>query len=705
MYGTYHRTLFHDQYTGETVFLFNPKERCDHAVNGLIKCHGKISRYAKFAPLNIDGKFVDGVFEVKKDNMYIDKKENAIHFLGYLVKELTDFQKEKIIEKFGCDILKINMSMENEILEILKRSKNPEKLSKKLLNRISLINGKEKLYETLNQFNVPMDRLEHIIERNITLNEFIKQPYMNCLMNDVSIYIADMIAIKLLNIDPYSPIRVAGFVYDAMFSNKNNGSSCITFSSLCKYINSRLKKSVYPENKFSKSIVFYGITLLQNVLTIKVSKNVVYVYENKIYEQEREAIKHTIRLLQSAHEDITKLSISKIERTFNIRYNSGQRNAFNMLHTSGIKILNGPPGSGKTAVIKGIIEQYHLAFPNRTISLAASTGAAAQVMSNASGRKAQTVNKLLEIRPYDDMKSIKNATNQLKADLVIIDESSMIGLNLYSHLVAAIKSGATLILVGDVDQFQSVDYGNVLLDLINSQRIEIYTLSEIMRQSGTICENAYLINHGKSCLKLDRTFHVIHNENVQEQLKRLLHDVQQSKNNLIISPVKNGEIGVFNLNQKLQKLNHNLGNICLVYAGVTYHVGDKVIMLHTDYETGYMNGDRGVIVGYDTDNENPILYVEYPRKKLCLTQKDFHNMTLAYAITGHKSQGTEEDDIFVILPEEAKHMMTRRFLYTSVTRAKKNVFIYTIKDLCTFAIQNTAEIKRTSLLSEYIKEE
>lgn len=703
MYGTYHKTLFHDEYTGMTAFLFNPKDTCKEAENGLIKCHGKIARYSKYAPLCIEGEFKNGIFEVEKEHMCIEKKENALHFLGYLLKELTDYQKEQIVEKLGSDILKISNSDKNIIKEILKRSKNPEELTNKLLKRISFLKEKENLYEMLNRFNVPMDRVEHIMDKNISLNDFVRQPYMNCMLHDINIYIADLMAIKLLNIDPYAPIRIAGFVYDSIILNKNNGSTCIDFNDLCSYVNNRIKKSAFPENKFSKSVVFYGLMQLQNILLLKTFNDKIYIYENKVYEQECEAVKHTLRLLRTASEKIETFNIDRIEKSIGIKYNLGQKNAFNMLRTGGIKILNGPPGSGKTAVIKGIIEQYKLAYPNREIALAATTGAAAQVMANATGQSAKTVNKLLEIRPYDDMKSIKNATNQLKADLIIVDESSMMGLNLFSHLVAAVKNGATLVLVGDSDQFQSVDYGNVLLDLITCEKIEIYTLTEIMRQSGTICENASLINRGICHLKSDENFTIIHSKSVEEQLSSLMKNIDFSQKNLVISPIKKGTSGVFNLNKSLQALDSNLGNICLMYGGVTYRIGDKVIMLHTDYEAGYMNGDRGIIVGHDHEHGKPYLYVDFPNKRLSLTQKDFHNMTLAYAITGHKSQGTEEDNIYIILPEEAQYMMTRRFLYTSVTRAKKRVFIYTIGNLIDLSINNTSEINRTSLLGEFLK--
>jgi len=286
---------------------------------------------------------------------------------------------------------------------------------------------------------------------------------------------------------------------------------------------------------------------------------------------------------------IENVKVDEIEKHLGIHYNMGQRQAFKLLRTSGVKILTGPPGSGKTALIKGILYAFR-EHGKKAFKLSATTGRASQVMSDACGYPAQTVNKMLDIRPYGEHYASKNLNNPLNAELLIVDEISMIGVELFSFLVQAVKSGTIVLLVGDKDQLQSVEYGNVLDDLIQCGLFEVYRLTEIMRQEGSICENAARINKGIFDLKPDLNFKLWDFQSTEEAFQALLKNFTYDSQ--ILSPVKGGMLGTTHINQSVHK---KTGGECLTYGGVDYCIGDRIIMLQTNYDIGYFNGDIGII--------------------------------------------------------------------------------------------------------------
>ncbi len=280
-------------------------------------------------------------------------------------------------------------------------------------------------------------------------------------------------------------------------------------------------------------------------------------------------------------------------------------------------------------------------------------------MSNSSKREAETINKMLNIRPYGDKLHGKNANDPVEGDFIIVDEVSMLGTKLASCLLSAVKTGAILLLVGDENQLQSVEYGNVLQDLIRSNVVEVYRLNEIMRQTGAICENALLINKGVSSLIKDDSFHVY--ECSEEEAMKKLFQLMKKPDTQILSSVKGGMLGTRCLNREIQKMKNRGRKICLLYKQQPFYEQDSIILTETNYEKGYFNGDIGKIIGRNEDG----LLVEFESKVLCLDQGDFHVMELAYVITTHKSQGTiretiDEDKICIFIPEgknAEKHVM------------------------------------------------
>lgn len=291
-------------------------------------------------------------------------------------------------------------------------------------------------------------------------------------------------------IHPYAPQRLIAYVRLAILYSEKSGNSCSSAKALLRLTNYLLEHSGMPG-------VHLNMALL-NFCLHKLGEQVVwqdgYIYSKKAWQEETLLISD-LKRLQNAVKEYKRADIVEVEKKTGIAYTEGQREVFRAIEKSGVKILTGPPGTGKSVVIQGLTA----AFEGK-VRLSATTGRAAQVLSSYCNRPAETVHKLLDIRPFGDTISSKNINNPLEADLVVVDEFSMSDLELTSMLFHAIKTGCILLLVGDEDQLQSVGYGNVLHDLISSGMCEVYRLKEVKRFDGVILENAKRIMQGKGNL-------------------------------------------------------------------------------------------------------------------------------------------------------------------------------------------------------------
>lgn len=689
MRGLYYKTIFRNERTGLTEFYFSPTEPCEYAIDGLVHCIGKIGYYSYKIPIELEGKFNNGEFYVDKDHIPTEEIEDRKRLVKYINNQLTEGQVNKIVHLGNpFELCSKKESLESLCSIGLERNK-----AKRFLKKLKALSDSESMTKYLMQYEIPMDRIGAMIAKGITLNDIKQNPYIICTSFEVSIFIADAIAKRLGYIHPYAIIRLNGFVYNTIMLSLKNGNACIKGEQLLYLVNVRMKKSIYPNTHISMSILNLCLMELKEKVVLDVIEGEVYVYSKKAWLEELKVVQHIERLQRTKVPMVENINIEEIEKSLGIKYVDGQRAAFELLKTSGVKLLIGPPGTGKTAIIKGLLYACQKGR-KRIVRLSATTGRAAQVMSAACAHQAETVNKMLDIRPYDGKIASKNMNNDLEADLVIVDEASMLGLELASYLFQSIRSGSILLLVGDADQLQSVDYGNVLADLIECGCIETYRLSEIMRQHGAICENAVTINQGSSLMMLDSSFHLYEFEDCASAKTAMLKNYKKSSQ--VLTPVKNHELGTSTLNQLLQD---GSGEPCLVYGNTSYYINNRVIMLQTNYEKGYFNGDMGVIREKTSDG----LIVAFHDKNICLDRSDYYFMALAFSITIHKSQGDEFPDVHVMLPDQPSNMLTRRIIYTAITRAKKRVFIYSVKHAFEHAVDNKAEQKRVSKLEFRIK--
>ncbi|MFZ2446809.1 MAG: ATP-dependent RecD-like DNA helicase [Syntrophobacteraceae bacterium] len=379
-------------------------------------------------------------------------------------------------------------------------------------------------------------------------------------------------------------------------------------------------------------------------------------------------------------------------------------------------VITGGPGTGKTTLVLAILAVY--SRMGARVKLAAPTGRAAKRLSEATGQPAATIHRLLEFSPMAGGFQ-RNEQKPLAADLVIVDETSMMDIVIAHHLLKAVPTSAVLILVGDSDQLPSVGPGNVLRDIIDSQKFPVIRLTEIFRQASLsrIITNAHLIRLGNfPDLRVSgeeaQDFYFIGREDPQEAVDTIIklctqripgrfgldpvEDVQ------VLSPMHRGIVGAHNLNVALQEALNPTG-VTLDRGGRTYRVNDKVMQIRNNYDKDVYNGDIGRIRRIDRESQE--VRVDFDGRSVSYDFSDLDELVLAYAISIHKSQGSEYPAVIFPLLTQHFIMLQRNLLYTAVTRAKKLAVIVGSKKALAIAIKNNRMQSRFTLLKERLARE
>ena len=390
-----------------------------------------------------------------------------------------------------------------------------------------------------------------------------------------------------------------------------------------------------------------------------------------------------------------------------IEYDEVQLAAIRQAVTSKVMVLTGGPGTGKTTTTQGIIAALKKA--GLRVLLAAPTGRAAKRMSEATGMEAKTIHRLLEYNPQDGYK--RNDENPLEGDALIVDECSMIDILLMNNLLKAVPVGMRLVLVGDIDQLPSVGAGNVLRDVIDSQRIPVVRLVRIFRQAqkSRIVMNAHTINQGRfpdTSNGRDTDFFFMREddpERAAETIVRLVKErlpraYRESPDRIqVLTPMQRGVVGAANLNLLLQQALNPSGP-SLGRGGYTYRQGDRVMQLRNNYDKDVFNGDLGYI--REVDTEDRMLTVDFDGKKVEYDVTELDELTLAYATTIHKAQGSEYP--IVVMPVLMTHfvMLQRNLIYTGITRAKKICVLIGAMKALAYAVRDMSVLKRNTSLRE-----
>ncbi len=433
------------------------------------------------------------------------------------------------------------------------------------------------------------------------------------------------------------------------------------------------------------------------------------IYLPPFYYSECGTANRLLALLDSSDNTLFKAEcdITAISRRTGVEYDEVQIAAIRQAILSKVMVLTGGPGTGKTTTTQGIIAALQTA--GLKILLAAPTGRAAKRMSEATGMEAKTIHRLLKFSPAEGYK--RNDENPLEGDALIVDECSMIDIVLMNSLMKAIPNHMRLILVGDVDQLPSVGAGNVLRDIIDSGKIPVVRLTRIFRQAQTsrIVMSAHAINQGRfpdiSNGKATDFFFMQSDDPVQvsetivslvrERLPKAYH-LETSKIQ-VLTPMQRGIIGATNLNLALQDaLNPN--KIGLVRGGFSFRQGDRVMQIRNNYDKDVFNGDLGYVS--EVNMEERTLTADFDGKPVEYEASELDELTLAYATTIHKSQGSEYP--IVVMPVLMNHyvMLQRNLIYTGVTRAKKICVLIGSTKALAYAIHNMTVLKRNTKLKE-----
>lgn len=405
------------------------------------------------------------------------------------------------------------------------------------------------------------------------------------------------------------------------------------------------------------------------------------------------------------------VTVDNIEKASGIRYSKGQKEVLEGIKTSGVKIITGGPGTGKTTLLNGLLYRYSKENPDMKIMLAAPTGCAAHRMTESCHMPAVTIHKLLDIRPYErDITDYKR--DMLPADLIVVDETSMLDEKLAATLLSAVKNNATVIFLGDKDQLPSVDAGAVLADMIGCGYLEHYNLTEIFRQKtgSLITENAHRIVSGDPELEAGREFLIKEFKDEDTLIENLLYMEKHykesgSKGSLrVFTPSKNRKFksGSIALNRMIKKeISDREEDFAFGYY--SYSVGDQIIFTRNNYDIGYYNGAEGKIVSVTKINSSINVGIDVDGEYISIGSGELPDIEPAFAMTAHKAQGSECDYAVIVVPKNPKGLLLRKLLYVEVTRAKKQVVILSEGESYKKAIISSLSLNRRTGLKERLQ--
>ncbi|WP_278850113.1 ATP-dependent RecD-like DNA helicase [Megamonas funiformis] len=616
---------------------------------------------------------------------------------------------KKIVAEFGEKTLEIIAKSPNELLKVPGiGKKTAEKISTSYLEQSELT----EIMVWLKNHGISNTYAGKIFAKYGSFAIDIMEKDIYRLFQDIEgigFLTADKLAFNL-GIQRDDKRRIISGIDYALMQLCNNGHCCIPEMALVD----KTAKILQVNNQIIFTILKERID--NGSLNTEVVGGETLIYPPYLYYAEKKVATRLLQLQQATEplsEDNLSLFIKVWEKDNQIQLAQKQKEAIKACLHHGVLVLTGGPGTGKTTVIKGILSI--LKAQGLKIRLAAPTGRAAKRLSETTGQKALTIHRLLEANnlAQDDNLQLgfsKDIDDQLDADVIILDEVSMVDIVLMHHFLNAVPDGCRIILVGDTDQLPAVGPGSVLKDIIRSQKIPAIRLDEIFRQAQTsmIIQNAHIINTGRlPDLRKQYSDFVFYELNDDTSITQKILDLCTKdlphegfdvlKDVQVLSPMHRFLCGVENLNLMLQEqLNPKKNQDELKYSSQTFRVGDKVMHIRNNYQKNVFNGD----IGFIQDINNEKLTVDYFDHIVTYEKNELNELTLAYASSVHKSQGSEYKVIIIPLSTSHYIMLQRNLLYTAITRAKQKVIIIGSKKALMTAIQSNRTQKRYTLLAE-----
>ena len=701
--GVVERITFQSPETGYTVLRFKASRH-----NDLVTVVGMLMDVVVGTNLEINGVWkVDRKYgqqfeahtwqEVMPATVYGIEK-----YLGSgLIKGIGPKYAKKIVAKFGADTLDI-------IEENIERLGEVEGIGKKRIQQIKFSWVRQREIKNVMVFLQSHDVSSAYAAKiykaygNDAVKRVQENPYQ--LADDIwgiGFKTADTIAVKMgIEKDEFNRLR-SGIKY-ALGELGNEGH-------VFAYREQLIKKGKELLD-VTESQLDEAIERMMKNDDLKVEEDAIYL--PPFYYAEIGAAKRLGMIISAEAEEniFTKdqmVDLGRIQKTLGISYDDVQAEAIHRAANSKVMVLTGGPGTGKTTTTQGIIQ----AFLDKGLSilLAAPTGRAAKRMSEATGREAKTIHRLLEFKPPEGYK--RNEENPLEGDVLLVDECSMIDIMLMNSLLKAVPANMRLVLIGDVDQLPSVGAGNVLRDIIDSEAVPVVRLTKIFRQAqqSRIITNAHKVNEGKfpdisngknsDFFFLNREEPEVIAKEIVELVKNKLPNYYKVKPSEIqvLTPMQKGIIGAINLNQELQKaINPSMEGIRR--GGYIFKQYDKVMQIRNNYDKEVFNGDIGRILEIDTEDNT--LTVLFDGRKVLYEASELDELVQAYACTIHKSQGSEYP--IVVMPVSMTHfmMMQRNLIYTGITRSKKVCVVVGTMKALGYAVRNITVTKRNTMLKE-----
>ena len=707
--GTVESIVFYSPDTGYTVCKFSLEDGQTMTVVG------------SFPPLSPGEMLkIKGKWEINPRFGQQFRVENFLPILPASAKGIEKFLSSGLIRGVGPVLARrIIKKFGAETIDII--SKKPDKLKQvEGVGEVKLKEIKKSWAENQNIRDLIIFLQEHNVSTNLATKIYHQygeksfqvlktNPYQVCLdIWGVGFRTADQMALKL-GMSSSSPERIKAFVLYLMEKDNEQGH---VFS-----LQSKLEKNCIKELEIEKEKVKDAIEKLKkqkSAITEKIgSDTALYL---PFFHQAEGEVAHSIHKLASfpfltPDFDLDK-AISEVEEELGLEFSATQKLAIKECFGKKLLIITGGPGTGKTTIIKAVVDIFHRW--EKKVVLAAPTGRAAKRLSEATEREAKTIHRALEYNPKMGVFR-RSEKYPLTGDVLIIDEFSMVDLPLMFHLLKAVPNWMRLILVGDKDQLPSVGPGNLLRDIIDSKKVEVVRLDEIFRQAkdSLIVQNAHRVNHGQSLIKPDKgdrdaDFYFISQNDEQKVFDTIMNLCTSripDKLNLkpispqiqVISPMYRGLVGVDNLNRELQQ-RLNPSQEGLKFGNRLIKVHDKVMQVRNNYDKEVFNGDIGLVS--HVDRQKYRVEVDFYGRPVFYEKEEMDDLTLAYAVSVHKSQGSEY--LSVVMPLLTQHyiMLQRNLFYTALTRAKKlSVIVGSYKALY-IAIKNDQQVKRNCLIKE-----
>ena len=684
---------YNDEYITCTARLEGPKEGEDLELKGRFVEHEKYGYQFN----------VSSMEKLKPDNIGAAR----LYLANLGVKGLGDRSIEKIVDYFGL-----------ELLDLL-RSDRPEAIKEVPGLRKGV---KEELFNTLLGEGILSD-LNHFFEDHgisakwskavyqyygaASVDVMTHNPYALLQVADgVNFSVADTLA-KHIGIEADDQRRLEAGISWLLNHIEDRGHTCLPVDQLIGAGVNLLGDIADPIADYIEECITIG-----QLYSVD-QEGIIYVYPPGLYIAEMESAQKTLAFL--GREDPVNLDMERFlgnfEDTQGIRLGDVQKEAIDLALTQSLALITGGPGTGKTTIIKALVEGFQLGGLSR-ILLCAPTGRAAKRLTEATDYEATTIHRLLmPVQGSDSYDFQKNEEDPLEADVVIIDEASMLNIRLYQSLLRAIPENCHVVIVGDVDQLPPIGAGFVLKDLLESECVPFSRLNQIYRQDSgnAIISNAYAINQGSMPdLTGSDEFIFIPVKSMASMMKAITETYKHEKEDLddeldmqIISPMRRGDAGSLSISKFVQEaVNPPAGHKGEVRAnGITYRVGDKVIQATNNYELDVFNGEIGCIYAISKTD----VLIRFVHKDIRLSLDDIHTIMPAYAITVHKAQGSEYGTVIIPFIPNYGIMLQRNLLYTAVTRARRKVIIIGTESAIKRAVSHVNRDSSYTLFKERIQ--